>query len=109
MRRSIEAILGPDPVNKTVYYLDCHGGDNVLKGTAKLEGEDVIFEFATIIGKPAKWRETLRFTDKDTMQFTIFGEKDGQWTPVVKQTSKRRRARSQRSRASCRRHDRRSG
>ena len=22
----IEAILGPDPVNKTVYYLDCHGG-----------------------------------------------------------------------------------
>ena len=86
----IEAILGPDPVNKTVYYLDCHGGDNVLKGTVKLEGEEVIFEFATIIGKPAKWRETLQFTDKDTMQFTIFGEKDGQWNPVVKQTSKRR-------------------
>jgi uncharacterized protein YndB with AHSA1/START domain len=85
----IEAILGPDPVSKTVYYLDCHGGDNVLKGTVKLEGEDVIFEFATIVGKPAKWRETLRFTDKDTMQFTIFGEKEGQWTPVVKQTSKR--------------------
>jgi uncharacterized protein YndB with AHSA1/START domain len=86
---SIEAILGPDPVNKTVYYLDCHGGENVLKGTVKLEGEDVIFEFATIIGKPAKWRETLRFTDKDTMQFTIFGQKDNQWVPVVKQTSKR--------------------
>ena len=39
----IEAILGPDPVNKMVYYLDCHGGDNVLKGTVKLEGEEVIF------------------------------------------------------------------
>jgi uncharacterized protein YndB with AHSA1/START domain len=87
----IEAILGPDLANMTVYYLDCHGGDNVLKGTVKLEGEDVIFDFATIIGKPAKWRETLRFTDKDTMQFTIFGEKDGEWMPVVKQTSKRRR------------------
>ena len=55
----IEAILGQDPVNKTVYYLDCHGGDNVFKGTVKLEGEDLVFEFATIIGKPAKWRETL--------------------------------------------------
>jgi uncharacterized protein YndB with AHSA1/START domain len=85
----IEAIIGPDPDNKTVYYLDFHGGDNVLKGTVKLESEDVIFDFATIIGKPAKWRETLRFTNKDTMQFTIFGEKDGQWIPVVKQTSKR--------------------
>jgi uncharacterized protein YndB with AHSA1/START domain len=86
----IEAILGPDPVNKTVYYIDCHGGDNVYKGTVKLEGEEVIFEFATIIGKPAKWRETLQFTDKDTMQFTIFAAKDGQWNPIVKQTSKRR-------------------
>ena len=25
----IEAILGQDPVNKTVYYLDCHGGTRV--------------------------------------------------------------------------------
>ena len=88
----IEAFLGLDPVNKTVYYLDCHGGDNVFKGTVKLEGEDVVFEFATIVGKPAKWREVLQFTDKDTMQFTIFGEKNGQWNPVVKQTSKRRLA-----------------
>ena len=47
----------------------------MFKGTVKLEGEDSIFEFATIIGKPAKWREVLRFTDKDTMQFTIFGQK----------------------------------
>jgi uncharacterized protein YndB with AHSA1/START domain len=85
-----EAILGHDPVTKTVYYVDCHGGDSVFKGTVKLEGEDLIFEFATIIGKPAKWRESLRFPDKDTMQFTIFSEKDGQWVPFVKQTSKRR-------------------
>ena len=90
MRVPVEAILGRDPVNKTVYYLDCHGGDNVFKGTVKLEGDDLIFEFATIVGKPAKWRESLRFPDKDTMQFTIFSEKDGQWVPIVKQTSKRR-------------------
>ena len=85
-----EAIMGPDPVNKTVYYLDCHGGDTVFKGTAKLEGEEVIFEFATVVGKPARWREALRFPDKDTMQFTIFGEKEGKWIPMVKQTSRRR-------------------
>ena len=85
-----EAILGRDPVTNTVFYVDCHGGDNVFKGTVKLEGEDLIFEFATIIGQPAKWRESLRFPDKDTMQFTIFSEKDGQWIPIVKQTSKRR-------------------
>jgi uncharacterized protein YndB with AHSA1/START domain len=86
----IESILGMDPVNKTVYYLDCHGGTSVYKGTVKLEGEDLIFEFATIIGKPASWREVLRFTDQDTMEFTIFSQKGDQWVPVVKQTSKRR-------------------
>src|ERR1039457_3063977 len=31
-----EAILGRDPVTKTVYYVDCHGGDNVFKGTVNL-------------------------------------------------------------------------
>ena len=31
MRPPIEAILGQDPVNKTVYYLDCHGGDSVSR------------------------------------------------------------------------------
>ena len=86
----IEAILGQDPVNNTVYYLDFHGGTSVFKGTVNLDGEDLVFEFATIIGKPAAWREVLRFTDKDTMQFTIFGQKDDQWVPIVKQTSKRR-------------------
>ena len=89
----IEAFLGPDPVNNTVYYLDCHGGTSVFKGTVKLEGEDLIFEFATIVGKPATWREVLQFTDKDTMQFTIFSQKDDQWVPVVKQTSKRKQPR----------------
>jgi uncharacterized protein YndB with AHSA1/START domain len=86
----IEAYLGRDPVNNTVYYLDCHGGTSVFKGTVKLEGEDLIFEFATIIGKPATWREVLRFTDKDTMQFTILGRKGDQWVPIVKQTSRRK-------------------
>jgi uncharacterized protein YndB with AHSA1/START domain len=90
----IEAYLGRDFENNTVYYLDCHGGTSVFKGTVKLEGEDVIFEFATIVGKPATWREVLRFTDKDAMQFTIFGQKGKEWIPVVKQTSRRTQPRS---------------
>jgi uncharacterized protein YndB with AHSA1/START domain len=84
-----EAIFGPDPANKTVYYLDCHGGDQVFKGSVKLEGENLAFEFETIVGPPARWRAVLSFTDKDTMQSTIFGEKAGKWVPVVEQTSKR--------------------
>ena len=60
----IEAISVRDPVNNTVYYLDCHGGTSVFKGTVKLEGEDLIFEFATIIGKPATWREVLHSPTK---------------------------------------------
>lgn len=87
-----EAIIGSDPVNKTVYYLDCHGGNQVFKGTVKQDGDDLVFEFATIIGSPAKWREVLSFTDKDTMQFTIFGERESKWVPIVKQTSKRKHA-----------------
>jgi uncharacterized protein YndB with AHSA1/START domain len=86
----VEAIMGLDPIKQTVFYLDCHGGDNVYQGTAKLEGEDVVFEFATTVGRPAKWREVLSFTGADSMTFTIFGEKQGKWEPVVKQTSRRR-------------------
>ena len=84
-----EVILGLDTVNKTVYYLDCHGGNCVYKGTVKLDGKDLVFDFATIVGAPAKWREVLRFTGQDEMQFTIFSEKEGKSVPVVEQTSKR--------------------
>jgi uncharacterized protein YndB with AHSA1/START domain len=88
--QQIESILGLDAVNKTVYYLDIHGGKSVLQGTVKLEGDDLIFEFATVVGKPARWREVASFPDADTMQFTIFADKDGKWAPLMKQTSRRR-------------------
>jgi uncharacterized protein YndB with AHSA1/START domain len=88
--QQIEALIGLDPVNKTVYYVDFHGGKSVLQGTVKLEGEDLVFEFATVVGKPARWREVASFPDKDTLQFTIFADKDGKWAPLMKQTSRRR-------------------
>jgi uncharacterized protein YndB with AHSA1/START domain len=85
-----ESILGWDPVGKSVFYVDCHGGNTVYKGTVKKEGDDVIFEFATAVGRPSKWREVARFTDTDTLRFTIYGEKEGKWAPVHSQTLRRR-------------------
>ena len=55
-----EAIMGWDPVGKSVFYVDCHGGNTVYKGTARKEGGDLIFEFATMVGQPSKWREVAK-------------------------------------------------
>jgi uncharacterized protein YndB with AHSA1/START domain len=85
-----EAILGWDTVGKSVFYVDCHGGNTVYKGTARKEGDELIFEFATAVGKPSKWREVARFTDTDTFQFTIYGEKEGKWVPVHSQILRRK-------------------
>jgi uncharacterized protein YndB with AHSA1/START domain len=86
----VEAILGLDAVKKAVYYVDIHGGTSVFQGTVKLEGDDLVFEFATVVGKPARWREVARFADADTLRFTIFADKDGTWAPLMTQTLKRR-------------------
>jgi uncharacterized protein YndB with AHSA1/START domain len=88
--RQAESMIGLDPGKTTVWYLDCHGGNNVYKGTVTLEGDNLVFNFATIVGPPAKWREILRFPDKDTMEFTLFREQDGKSVEVVKKTSARK-------------------
>ena len=85
-----EAILGWDPVGKTAFYIDCHGGKAVYQGTVRKQDEKLIFEFATTVGRPSKWREEAKFTDDDTFQFTIYGEKDGTWSPIHSQTLKRK-------------------
>jgi uncharacterized protein YndB with AHSA1/START domain len=87
-----EAVLGIDPARKTVYYVDFHGGTSVFQGTVKLEGDDLVFEFATLVGAPARWRQVASFPDADTLRFTIFADKDGKWAPVMTQTSRRRKA-----------------
>jgi uncharacterized protein YndB with AHSA1/START domain len=87
---AVEATMGWDPVTKSVYYLDIHGGSTAYKGTIKQDGVELRFDFETMIGRPAKWRSSAKFPDKDTYQFTIFGEKEGKWSPVVTQTLKRR-------------------
>lgn len=86
----VEATFGWDPDKRTVYYLDQHGGERVYKGTVRLDDASVVLEFETLIGPPAKWRSVGKFPDRDTYQFTIYGEKDGKWAEVVKQTLKRK-------------------
>ena len=85
-----EAILGWDPVGKTVFYFDCHGGKSIFHGTVKKQGDELIFEFAALVGKPRKWREVAKFTDQDTFQFTLYSDKEGKWSPVFTQTLKRK-------------------
>src|SRR5258708_3195850 len=58
-----EAIMGWDPVGKSVFYVDCHGGKSIFQGTVKKQGDDLVFEFATLGGKQAKWREGARIAD----------------------------------------------
>lgn len=86
---AVESTMGWDAAKKAVYYLDSHGGGTVYKGTITPDGDLLRFEFETLIGPPAKWRSEAKFPDKDTYDFTVFGEKDGKWTPIVKQTLKR--------------------
>jgi uncharacterized protein YndB with AHSA1/START domain len=94
----VEATFGWDPDNKTVYYLDHHGSERVYKGTVRRDGDSVVLEFETLIGPPAKWRSVGKFPDKNTYTFTIYGDKNGKWTPVVEQTLKRKQPRSDPSR-----------
>jgi uncharacterized protein YndB with AHSA1/START domain len=84
-----ESILGWDPVGKSVFYLDCHGGNTVYNGTVSKGESGLVFEFATVVGPPSKWREEARFTDADTLEFTIYGEKEGKWSPVHSEVLKR--------------------
>lgn len=86
----VEATFGWDPDKRTIYYLDLHGGERVYKGTVRLDDANVVLEFETLIGPPAKWRSVGKFPDRDTYQFTIYGEKDGKWAEVVQQTLRRK-------------------
>jgi uncharacterized protein YndB with AHSA1/START domain len=85
-----ESFLGWDPVGKSVFYLDCHGGTSVYQGTVKKDGDDLIFEFATMVGQPSRWREVARFTDDNTLAFTMYRDREGKWSPAFSQVLKRK-------------------
>jgi hypothetical protein len=78
---NVESTVGWDPVQKTAYYLDFHGSQTVYKGTVKLDGDELQFDFATLVGAPGKWRSRGKLTG-DEYAFTIFAEKDGKWVPA---------------------------
>jgi uncharacterized protein YndB with AHSA1/START domain len=79
-----DAFIGWDPAAKNVYYVDCHGGDEVYKGTIKLEGDEIVYDFVSVIGTPGTYRNSMKFTGKDEYQFTIFVKQKDKMTPVVR-------------------------
>ena len=62
------ARIGWDPVAKKVYYLDNHGSETVYFGHVRLEGEELVFEFKTIVGTPGDWMIRESYPDRDTMK-----------------------------------------
>jgi hypothetical protein len=78
----LESTVGYDPVTKSVYYLDFHGGQTVFKGTVKLDGDQFQYDFVTLIGPPAKWRSIGKMTGRDNYEFTIYADKNGVWAPA---------------------------
>jgi uncharacterized protein YndB with AHSA1/START domain len=85
-----DSYMGYDSAAKNVYYVDVHGGDSVLKGTVATEGDDLVFDFAAVVGTPGKYRETLKYTGKDEYKFTLLAEQKGQWKPIVAMTMHRK-------------------
>ena len=79
-----DAYIGWDSAAKNVYYLDCHGGDTVYKGTIKLEGDEFVYDFVSVVGAPGSYRNSMKFTGKDEYAFTISVNRQGKWVPTVK-------------------------
>ncbi len=52
-RTPVEVTFGFDPEKKSVYYLDFHGSERIYKGTVRLDGDNVVLEFETLVGPPA--------------------------------------------------------
>lgn len=75
----IASMMGWDPVNKTVYYLDSHGHDTVYKGSVRKEGNKLVYEFETIVGPAGKWKNEQTMPDKDTLHSQLWEWKEGRW------------------------------
>lgn len=86
----VEATLGWDPVRKSIYYVDFHGSQQVFVGTMTIKGDEFHYEFDTVVGPPGKFR-SVGTLSADTYEFTIFGQKDGDWTPLHKIVLKRKK------------------
>jgi hypothetical protein len=86
-----EALMGWDPVKKSVYYFDFHGDQTVYRGTIRAVGDVLETEFETVVGDPGQFRARDEFPDKDTLISTILGRKEGQWVELHKIRMKRRR------------------
>ncbi len=76
--QQVRAYFSYDPASKKVYYLDMHGPETVFFGHVRLDGETLVYEFKSIVGKPAEWliHETIEGNAcKSTMWQVVDGKK----------------------------------
>src|SRR5688500_308640 len=55
-RSVVEAVFGWDPIVKKPYFVDLHGPETVYFGHFGLEGEDLVFDFKSLVGRPSVYR-----------------------------------------------------
>jgi hypothetical protein len=72
-----EAWLGWDEAAKKVYYLDMHGKQTVYFGHVRLEGDELVYEFKSIVGKPATWLMRETYPDSKTCRAQVWQVVDG--------------------------------
>ena len=77
-----DSYMGYDSAAKKIYYVDVHGGDSVLKGNVAEDGDQLVFDFESVIGTPGKYRETLKFTGKDEYSFTLLRKNRASGRPL---------------------------
>lgn len=73
----VESVIGWDPAAGKTYYLDRHGAETVYFGHGRLEGEELLFEFRSLTGKPSGWKSREKFLGKDSFQ-TVMTPAGGQ-------------------------------
>lgn len=73
----VESRFAWDPAEKKVYYLDSHGPNTIYFGHLDVQGEELVFNYKTLVGAPGTWMARAHWSDKDTYHGHIESVKDG--------------------------------
>jgi len=66
-----ETRLGWDPVEERIYYIDIHGPELVYFGYMTEEGNELVFDFESIVGPEGVYRTRGCFLDENTYRSRI--------------------------------------
>ncbi len=74
----VESVIGWDPKEEKLYYLDRHGPETVYFGHYTIHDEDITVDFRTLVGRPGQFRTNAWFSDTNTYMAIVRPMKDGQ-------------------------------